>query len=297
MESDYAENFAFAKQSREDHPPSCSPRGILLSANTLESNYLRVTAPAPLALRDYEHPDLAPLLLAIESFCMLEGPFWRKIRGKGLSYSYHLAFVRESGMMSFGLFKATNPALAMEEAAKIFLAGVEEEEDGSPTEQGDGSPGKRKREEPSSQQSERTKALQYEQHLSDPTNLDAARSGLAYALINGVSTIPAVLQASISDTLSRRGKDRVQKFLKKLMAVTAEDAIRCTREYICPLFEKENSTSPRVFSLSCPENKKDDVAKALREKLGWRVTEMSVTDMEEKFATCEGYARVRGEVL
>jgi Zn-dependent M16 (insulinase) family peptidase len=48
---------------------------------SIESSFFRMTAPS--GLTSYEHPDYAAVLMAIEVFITLEGPFWRKIRGKG----------------------------------------------------------------------------------------------------------------------------------------------------------------------------------------------------------------------
>jgi len=64
--------------------------------------------------------EVASLLLAIETFVMLEGPFWRKIRGKGLAYSYNLYLNVETGTLNFAIEKSTSPVAAFDEARKII---------------------------------------------------------------------------------------------------------------------------------------------------------------------------------
>ena len=71
-------------------------------------------------MTDPRSPDLAALLVGIEYCCALEGPFWRKIRGKGLAYSYGLSNNLEQGTIQFTLFKATNPVAAYNMAKEII---------------------------------------------------------------------------------------------------------------------------------------------------------------------------------
>merc|ERR1711879_1114523 len=96
----------------------------------------------------------------------MEGPFWRKIRGKGLSYSYSLSHSLDTGKLRFALSKATNPLGAFGAARTIVsnlcsdieIEGDENEDD--------------------------------EQEGLDPSAIQAAQSGVIFGLIEPVDTLP-----------------------------------------------------------------------------------------------------------
>ena len=46
---------------------------------------------------------------------------WRKIRGAGLAYGYHIRAVVSEGMLSFGLFKSSHPVNAFKAAKDIIV--------------------------------------------------------------------------------------------------------------------------------------------------------------------------------
>jgi len=48
------------------------------------------------------------LLVSIEYVNALEGAFWKRIRGLGLSYGYSMNHRIEEGLLYFGLTKSTN---------------------------------------------------------------------------------------------------------------------------------------------------------------------------------------------
>lgn len=57
----------------------------------------------------------------------MEGPFWKEIRGLGLSYGYHIGVSHEQGVVTFGLFKSTSIVDALHVAKAIideFAAGT-----------------------------------------------------------------------------------------------------------------------------------------------------------------------------
>ena len=62
------------------------------------------------------------LLVAIEYLTGLEGDFWCKIRGLGLSYGYSIFNSTESERLSFSLSRSTDPVEA-HKAAKAIVAG------------------------------------------------------------------------------------------------------------------------------------------------------------------------------
>ena len=48
----------------------------------------------------------------IEYLTTIEGPFWKRIRGAGLAYGYSLWQSRETGLLTFSLYRATDPVAA-----------------------------------------------------------------------------------------------------------------------------------------------------------------------------------------
>ena len=53
----------------------------------------------------------AALLVAIEYLTALEGDFWVKLRGAGLTYSYSISDSTDSHLLKFSLFKCTDGEL------------------------------------------------------------------------------------------------------------------------------------------------------------------------------------------
>lgn len=60
-----------------------SPMGAALALGSVESSFLIL---AVRTIEDIHHPDLAALLVALQYFDQVEGPFWRNLRGQGLIY-------------------------------------------------------------------------------------------------------------------------------------------------------------------------------------------------------------------
>ena len=241
-------------------------RGVLVPCASIESNYMRLSIDT--GLRDFNRTDVVPLMLACETFGALEGPFWRKIRGKGFAYNYSLGFSLESGLLSFVLQKAMNPVSALEEARQIVSEGCGGKKQADSTELS---------------------------CLQDVTALNGARSGLTYEIIAGVSTLPSVLLASYIDTIGRYPEARVQTLLARINDAPPAQIQAAAARYILPLFEGSRER-PRVFSASCPENKKAAVGKSLAE-VGFKFTEVGVKELASLYAAEDGYAQVRKRVL
>jgi len=91
--------------------------GKILGLGAVESSYMIRSTQGPQSFSD---PIRAPLLVLTQYLCCLEGPFWRRIRGKGLSYSYAMRHSPEEGLFTFVLFKSTNLLSAFQEAHSII---------------------------------------------------------------------------------------------------------------------------------------------------------------------------------
>jgi Zn-dependent M16 (insulinase) family peptidase len=82
-------------------------KAVVCGVAAVESGFLLQSTPC---IVDFNHPDLAAIMVFIEYLTCLEGPFWKQIRGLGLSYSYSISVDAEQGKLTFMLFKSTNVA-------------------------------------------------------------------------------------------------------------------------------------------------------------------------------------------
>lgn len=250
-------------------PASGSTGGCLVSSSAEESNYWKVQCPC---ITDPRSPDLGALLVAMEYCTALEGPFWRKIRGRGLSYSYSMSNNLQSGTIGFGLFKATDPVAAFNVAKDIILklcgessnekAEAEEEDEDAEDETG-----------------------------MDPSALEGAQSGVLFALFEGVDTIPGALGQAFSFTLDHKELDQLQWLLKEVQAVTVETAQMALRKHVLPLFA---GASGRIVSMICPEKTREKLQESLAKMdPPFHVAHLQVDDLVKTLAPANGFATLR----
>lgn len=79
----------------------------VVALSAIESGFLNILAPG---LKAYDD-NRAALLVAIEYLTALEGDFWVKLRGAGLTYSYSISDSTDSQLLKFSLFKCTDGKL------------------------------------------------------------------------------------------------------------------------------------------------------------------------------------------
>lgn len=226
--------------------PACGvTAGCLISSSAEESNYWTVQKDS---FSDPRSPELAPLLVAIEYITALEGPFWRKIRGKGLSYGYSLHHSLETGSITFGLTKATDPLAAYVEAGKIVMGLCAEKACGEELE-------------PKSKEGDDAEeAEEDEDEGLEATSLEAAQSGVLFGLIEPVDTVPSAMEQAFGNTLSRVPMDQLQWLLKEVQGVTEASVRAALRTHVLPLFD---GSCGRVVSLVCPAQKREEVQASL----------------------------------
>ncbi|OLL25266.1 hypothetical protein NEOLI_000842 [Neolecta irregularis DAH-3] len=135
------------------------PRRVatILALPSIESSFSIHFSRGP---QDWQHPDLAALLVLAEYLSLVEGYFWKGIRGAGLAYGASLSLRMEEGMIYFSVYRSPNSALAFEKAKEIV------EELGS---------GKQK---------------------FDELTLDSAKSSLIYANVSTESTLMSAVWVS-----------------------------------------------------------------------------------------------------
>lgn len=254
-------------------PPEGCTCGCLLSCTAEESNYWLVQCNS---FTDPRSPELAPLLVAIEYITALEGPFWRKIRGKGHAYSYGISHDLEAGKLTFSLHQATNPVAAYEAAGaivqKLCTEGSEGSEGEGPMEDEEGEDG--------------------EEGL-DPCSLEAAQSGVLFGLIEPVDTVPGAMEEAFAMVLQRSPPDQLQWLLRAVQAVT-EDSVRAAmQKHIAPLF----SGAGRTVSMVCPSKKRAELEEQLQ-KLDppFQVVHLDVDSFVSTLAPGSGFADLRKRV-
>ena len=170
---------------------------VVASLSAIETHYVTASAPG---LAPYS-PDHAALLVAIELLTALEGDFWVKLRGAGLTYSYSIRVSLDSRRISFNLFKCGD-MLGAYTAAKDIITGY--------------ASGK-------SQMSE--------------VDLDGAKSTVAYGIIAGTSTRLGAAAVAWESCYEGKGVDYGKWLLSQVDLVTPADALHALKRYIVPLFD------------------------------------------------------------
>jgi Zn-dependent M16 (insulinase) family peptidase len=92
---------------------------MLIGLPGLESSYLCQSVPG---LDSFTSPDLPAILVMVKALTTMEGPFWNRIRGLGLSYGYDISPNNEEGLIYFTLDKASHLTAAYRAAKDIVTA-------------------------------------------------------------------------------------------------------------------------------------------------------------------------------
>ena len=98
------ENVSASSVLKPNDPNSLGGEGAVCALSAIESGFLNIMATG---IKAYD-PDRAALLVAIEYLTALEGDFWVKLRGAGLTYSYSIGDSTDSNLLKFSLFKCTD---------------------------------------------------------------------------------------------------------------------------------------------------------------------------------------------
>jgi len=275
-------------------PAEGKSKGCLISSSAEESNYWYVQCDS---FSDSRSPELASLLVAIEYITALEGPWWRKIRGKGLAYSYSLSHNLESGLLKFGLFKATDPVGAFKVAQSIIQQLCDESEkdetDETDEKEEKGGRGYNKKEEKEEKEEDEDDEEGDDEGL-DPSAVEAAQSGVLFGLIEPVDTIPSAMAESFDCMLRRESPDQLQWLLAAVQDVT-EDSVRAAlRKHVLPLF---TGTVGRTISIACPAQKREKIEEGLKElSPPFEVVHFEVDAFAAALAPPDGFSCLRAKV-
>lgn len=182
----------------------------------MESAFLEQSG---LGVRGFAHPHLAPLMVATEFLTQLEGPFWKQIRGQGLSYSYGISASPEDGLVHFNLFKAAHVVKAYAASRAIVAAFA----DGSAA--------------------------------MDATSFETAVSSAVFAVMNRERTATSAGKQSFLSLFRGQGAGYTRRLVDAVRAVTQAEAQRALEEYVLPLFDPRRTN----VSVCCNPNKVGEV--------------------------------------
>jgi len=193
----------------------------VVANGAVDSGYLTVSGDGP---DHWEHADVAPLMVAIELLTQLEGPFWKELRGAGLSYSYSISLNPEEGRVFFSLFKAGHVGSALRCAASI-VAKYAADADGT---------------------------------LFDARSVETAVSSGIYSALNRERTPASASRAALISYLRSVPPDgATRRLLAALRAVSPQSVRQALRTYLVPLFDPAST----VTAACVHPNKVEDLLK------------------------------------
>ena len=178
-------------------------QGAICPLSAIESSFLYITTSG---LGPYD-PNNASLLVAIEYLTALEGDFWVKLRGAGLTYGSSISNMNESKLLRFSLYRCTDPVGAFKASSQILV---------------DYASGKLE--------------------ISD-IGLSSAKSSLAYGIIAGTSTkLNAAMNSWVGNYCGKQ-VDYDQWMLSQIDKVSKENALHALITYLVPIFDAKSNLS------------------------------------------------------
>lgn len=157
-----------------------------------------------------DHELYVPLLLFMQYLTQLEGPFWRQIRGTGLSYGYSMNVTRHSQLLTFTLYRSTNVSAAFKHFKLL------------------------------------TEAQLSETSSWEPELLESARSSLIFEWIEREKSVSDVVSANLIANCFRRSNrisDENQSKIHRLQEVTIPQMELAGKKFVTQLFTSNARTS------------------------------------------------------
>ncbi|XP_022918722.1 uncharacterized protein C05D11.1-like [Onthophagus taurus] len=178
----------------------------IVGMGCLESAFFYHTAPG---LNSYKDDDLPALMLYLQYLIQAEGPMWRQIRGKGLSYGYTITQKINEGLLCLIFSKATNVVGAYKETYEIITKQLKEK-------------------------------------TWDTTQLESAKSSLLFEIIEEEKTIGNVVCLSLNSYFHGVDYKHNRNLLALLETVTIEDLNRVGDKYVSLLFDESKTKTAVV---------------------------------------------------
>lgn len=193
-----------------------------------ESCFLTLVTKTP---SDYWNNDEAAIAVCCEYLQLVEGPFWRGVRGTGLAYGVNIRKDNEQGYLLLDIYRGSDAGKAVSTTKKIvldFADGISEFEQSS-----------------------------IEGSISAIVNLLATHESSHHY---------SSMSKYFDDVIRQRGPNFKDRFMRELRNVTKEDLKRVINEYIRPLFDAKQSMA---FAACNPSMV--DALKELFEASGYQV--------------------------
>lgn len=230
-------NLGEIKCSREYHTPQVHHpgEGNVLGLAAIESSYLTQAYPGPTA---WDDPDIPPLMVLNEYLTTMEGPFWKQLRGMGLSYSFAIRHKKEHGMLYFVLFKSVSIPKAYQQAYTIVEKFIKKE-------------------------------MEF-----DKTSVAAAQSSAIFTVVSQEGTAPDAAKSSLLNYLHQAPFDANKRMLKKIQEVTVDDLHRVLVKHFGPLFDPKQTN----ISITTNPNNAVEIKEFFETKMGKKVKVVSSVD-------------------
>ncbi|XP_012281093.1 uncharacterized protein C05D11.1-like [Orussus abietinus] len=151
-------------------------------------------------IKDFESPDLAPLLVGLQYLTQLESAMWRQIRGKGLVYSYDVFTRPNEGLSYLSFYRATNVVGAYKEAKSIIESHISKNK--------------------------------WERLL-----FESAKSSLIFEIIYREKTIGDLVTQSLLSYFKNVPHDYNRQLVQRISGVTIDDIARVTKKYLQDLLD------------------------------------------------------------
>jgi len=170
--------------------------GYITGVGSVDSGYLLQTTAC---ITEHTHWDIPALMTAIQYLTQLEGPMWKEIRGKGLSYTYSIILNPTEGTLNLNLKRSSQLPQAYTEALKILNCHINESD------------------------------------CWDINLLESARSSLIYEVIEREAVVSDVMQQSVLSYFRRVSHSYNRDLLTRIANVSLDDVKRVTKQYMKPL--------------------------------------------------------------
>uniref|UniRef100_A0A8D8XF76 Uncharacterized protein C05D11.1 n=1 Tax=Cacopsylla melanoneura TaxID=428564 RepID=A0A8D8XF76_9HEMI len=173
-------------------------RHVVVGMGAVESFFMCQAAPG---IKDFDHEDLAPLLVFLQYLTQLEGPMWKQIRGLGHAYSYNMVPRPNEGQLYLTFYRATNVVAAYTEAKNIIESHLKPDTEW------------------------------------DSTLFDSAKTSLIFEIIDREKSIGDVVAQSLLTYFKHVPHDYNKTLVQKIIRVNSSDLAAIGQKYLVPLLD------------------------------------------------------------
>jgi len=192
--------------------------GNVLGIAAIDNSFLYQSGRGLVSFSDV---DEAPLLVLIEYLTGMESPFWKKIRGMGLSYGYGISMKIEEGLIYFTLTKSSHVAKAFEVSKAIVSD------------------------------------LVAKQTEIEDVRLESAKSGAIFGIVSREETMESATLQSLLNYFRNVAPNNNSRLMSNIQQVTKDDLLRVLQKYLHPLFDVSGTN----LAIATNTSKVEDVIK------------------------------------